>query len=129
MRFMKDFDAWNRQKKHTESQDRLFFQEREIWFIRLGENVGFEQCGKGSKFLRPILVFKKFNNQVFWGIPLSKTKKRGKYYFPFQFKNNVESCAIITQLRLFDAKRLKYKHGMMRKNEFVSIKKAIQQLL
>lgn len=36
----------------SESKNRPFFQEREIWFAFVGKNIGFEQDGKGEKFLR-----------------------------------------------------------------------------
>jgi len=31
----------------------------------LGKNIGYEQDGNGSGFSRPVLVVKKFNNQMF----------------------------------------------------------------
>ena len=82
----KDFQKWHSQKRHIENErPRVFFKEREIWFCHLGENVGFEQDGRGDEFLRPIVVLKKFNNEVLWVVPLTKTDKKNKYYFPFSF--------------------------------------------
>ena len=62
---------------------RPFFHEGEVWFCALGVNVGFEQDGRGESFLRPIVVIKKFNQEVFWGLPLTKRQKQGQYYFSF----------------------------------------------
>ena len=55
--YKKDFDLWNTQKKITDnSENKKTFHEREIWFIKIGENIGFEQNGKGKDFLRPVIV-------------------------------------------------------------------------
>lgn len=100
----------------------------EIFYAHIGENVGFEQCGKGDSFVRPVLVFKKFNNALFWGIPLSTTQNRGKYYFDFEFKDSI-SVAILSQLKLFDAKRLDRKIGKMEKAEFQKLKSIVIEML
>ena len=125
----KDFQKWHSQKRHIENErPRVFFKEREIWFCHLGENVGFEQDGRGDEFLRPIVVLKKFNNEVLWVVPLTKTDKKNKYYFPFSF-NNETSVAILSQIRLVDAKRLKYKMGDMKVDYFKVLKNKIRQFL
>jgi len=87
---------------------RVFFHRREVWFASLGINIGFEQDGKGDKFLRPIIVLKKFNNEVLWAIPTTTKNKNGPY-FRFDQGNNDFVTAIISQLRLMDSKRLEYK--------------------
>jgi mRNA interferase MazF len=70
----KDFDHWNRIKKQVndDAAARVFFHPREMWFAHLGINLGFEQDGCGTEFLRPVLVVRKFNNQVFWALPLTE---------------------------------------------------------
>jgi mRNA interferase MazF len=70
----KDFNEWNRRKIIIhEDIARLFFDEREVWFCAFGVNVGFEQDGAGNLFSRPVLIFKKFNREIFWGIPLTRS--------------------------------------------------------
>jgi mRNA interferase MazF len=125
---MKKFDEWNGLKTKIEQKPHLFFKAREIFYAHIGENVGFEQCGKGDSFVRPVLVFKKFNNALFWGIPLSTTQNRGKYYFDFEFKDST-SVAILSQLRLIDAKRLDRKIGKMEKVEFQKLKTRVIEML
>src|SRR3989338_5505251 len=115
---MKDFTNWHKIKRKIEQKEnRIYFQIWDIFFCSIGENVGFEQDGRGEEFLRPIIVVKKFNNEVFLGTPLTHTNKKGK------------SVAIISQIRLFDAKRMKYKIGMINKPDFVVLKEKIRQLL
>ena len=61
----KDFQTWHHAKAQIDEKDRrVFFHEREIWFCHLGVNIGFEQDGKGESFGRPVVVFRKFNNEV-----------------------------------------------------------------
>jgi len=124
-----EFDKWNGIKKNINFSDKKpFFKERDIFYIKNGKNVGFEQDGKGENFARPVLVFKKFNNDIFWGIPLSKTKKTGKYYFQFSFANDFISNALLSQMRLFDAKRLMGKEGVINIEDYESLKTKISQL-
>jgi mRNA interferase MazF len=62
----KDFQKWHAKMALLDDQGpRLFFHEREIWFCHLGANIGFEQDGKGKLFGRPVIIFRKFNQQVF----------------------------------------------------------------
>ncbi len=127
----KDFKKWHGKKEILDKgATRPFFHEREIWFCYLGTNIGFEQDGSGDEFLRPVLILKKFNNAVLWVIPLTKKgKKNHKYYFAFSFKSGEKSSAILSQIRLIDAKRLKYKIGDMPENDFDLLKAKIRQFL
>ncbi|MBU4536708.1 type II toxin-antitoxin system PemK/MazF family toxin [Patescibacteria group bacterium] len=127
--YKKYFDKWNIQKKSIDSfENKKSFHDREAWFINLGENIGFEQNGKGQEFLRPVLIYKKFFKNVFLGIPLTKVFKEGKFYFNFLFQNN-KSNAILSQIRLFDSKRLKYKIGKISVGDFNKIKEKIIELI
>ena len=127
----KDFIKWHKRKISVDGKEhRVFFHERGIWFCHLGENVGFEQDGRGDEFLRPIIILKKFNNEVLWGVPLTKIEKENKpYYFTFLFQSGMKSTAILSQIRLIDAKRLKYKMGDIGEGDFRSLKAKIRQLL
>lgn len=92
------FSQWIQQKDDLhENKMRVYFHEREIWFAALGKNIGSEQDGPGIKFLRPVVVVKKFNNEILWGIPLTKTKKTGEYHFSFNFL--AKTSCIKAQLR------------------------------
>lgn len=125
----KDFEGWNKKKLVThEHKERPLFREADVWFAQLGENIGYEQDGRGEDFLRPTVVVKKFNSSVLWVIPLTKTQKTGKYYFSFSFMNNVVSVAILSQLRLIDAKRLQYRIGSMNDGDFGELTKKLKEI-
>ena len=104
--YKKDFDEWNERKKVTDSKESsLFFKERDIWWVAIGINVGFEEDGKGKNFVRPVLVVKKFNKEMFLGVPLSTKLKDNKYYVKITVKEDIVS-AMISQLRVFSSKRI-----------------------
>lgn len=125
----KDFDYWNEKKKFLNSKNiEIYFYEREVWWCSMGLNIGFEQDGKNENFTRPIVVLKKFNKNVFIGIPLSTSQKEGKYYFKFNFSGKI-SNAILSQIRLFDSKRLVDKLGRINKHTFQAIKEKVKNIL
>ena len=121
---MKKFNEWNEVKKRTESKKIIAtFKERNIYWANLGENIGFEQNGKGTEFMRPLLIFKKFSNNMFFGIPLStQRKKEGSFFFEFSFKDDDISTALIVQGKLFDVKRLDRKIGKISIEDFGKLK-------
>lgn|SRR3989344_6932188 len=102
----KDFSKWHAVKTEIENEySEKLFREREIWWCSLGMNVGFEQDGKNERFERPVLVFRKFNKGMFWGIPITSKYKEGKFYFSFNIKNEI-MVAILSQMRVLSSKRL-----------------------
>lgn len=117
----KEFDKWNEKKKFLAKRDRVYFHKGEIWIASIGKNLGDEEDGKHSDFERPILIIRKFNNNIFLGIPLTSNKnKEGKYYHKlFSFS---ESVLILSQIRLFDAKRLLRFMGKIDSNELKEVK-------
>ena len=127
---MKNFLKWHAKKAViNDIVQPPFFHEREIWFCSLGANVGFEQDGKGDDFLRPVLIFRKFNKDIFWGIPLTKTQKETPFHFRFSFVKSIESVAILSQIRLIDARRLARRMGIISEVDYSILKEKIKALL
>lgn len=126
---MKDYKKWHNIKAQINNAiKRPYFHEREIWFCHLGENVGFEEDGRGDNYFRPVIVFRKFNNEVFWAIPLTRTERMNKYYFEFSFGKKNKSIAILSQMRLIDAKRLSYMIGNITQEDFFILKEKLKNL-
>ncbi|MFZ2967976.1 MAG: type II toxin-antitoxin system PemK/MazF family toxin [Sulfuricurvum sp.] len=126
---MKNFDKWNDVKKRINGKIKTpQIRQREIYWANIGENIGFEQNGKGEDFMRPLLIFKKFSNTMFFGIPLSTQQKEGDWFFEFSFLEDKSSTALIVQGRLFDAKRLDRKIGKMSIEDFESLKMSFKEL-
>ena len=130
----KDFKKWHKKKSNLDKiQKRPFFHEREIWYVYVGTNVGFEQDGEGEDFLRPVVIIRKFNNEILWAVPLTKSHKilnqiTRKYYFQFSFLNSVNSRAILSQIRLIDARRLSYKIGEISESDFRTLIEKLKEL-
>ena len=83
------------------------YKEGEIYWMSIGENVGFEQDGKGELFARPVLVITGFSRQLFWGVPLTTRYKKGRYYQEIIINGKKKpNFAILSQLRAFDSARI-----------------------
>jgi len=124
------FDKWNKQKKHIDKKNiKTIFKQREIYWASIGKNIGFEQNGKNQNFTRPILVFRKFSKNSFLGIPLTTTIKNDDFHFCFNFLEDKQSCASLSQIRLFDSKRLHKKIGKISINDFEDLKNKLNKLL
>ncbi|MDQ3014643.1 MAG: type II toxin-antitoxin system PemK/MazF family toxin [bacterium] len=117
------FDIWNIQKKKINVKPtNLFPQEKEVWMCVFGKNIGFEQNGSDNHFTRPGLVIKKFNNQMFWVLPLSTKQKDLDFYFNFTDQNNLKVSLILAQLRLLSIKRFKRKMYKIDDDVFEAVK-------
>ncbi len=130
MFFMKNYDKWNLIKKNLNNNDdvRPYYFEREVWYCYIGENIGFEEDGKGDSYLRPVLVVKKFNKEIFWGVPLTSSNKKSEFYYQITIKDRISSI-LISQLRLIDAKRLSYRISIISRDNFSLIKERIRKFL
>jgi mRNA interferase MazF len=121
----KRFIDWIHTKINIDKKERnIQINEGEIYWCFLGENIGDEENGKGEVFRRPVLIFKKFNNHIFWGIPMSTKNKDNIYYIKILFRD-VEQSAMISQLRILDTKRLDEKMGYVSKEDFIKIQDSV----
>src|SRR3989344_4637033 len=115
----KDFDGWNRSKKKIQKSPKApFYHEREIWWCSVGVNVGNEIDGTGERHDRPVLVLTPFNAETFFGVCLVGHKRTGRYYFPVGKLARRDAAANLSQLRLFDTKRLIRKIGTLDEKSF-----------
>lgn len=127
-----EYNIWNELKKKielTDSHPTYFPQEGEVWMSSLGKNVGYEQNGSGDNFSRPILVIKKFNNHMFWCVPLSTKQKPFDFYFNFTDPNNQKVSVILAQLKLISVKRLNRKLYEVAPKLLVQIKDKLRGFL
>jgi len=125
----KDFKSWHNLKEQLHYGKINFkFRERDIFFMYLGANIGFEQDGD-SNFLRPVVVYKKFNKHVFLGIPLTSQINEDRFHYEFNYKKDIRSFAILSQIRLFDIKRAKYRDGTIKEQDFYRLQKKLLTLI
>lgn len=129
MEYIKDFDNWNKKKKiidQKEIPDGMFFNEREIWWGSLGLNIGYEQDGKNENFERPLLIIRKFNNDIVWALPLTTIAKDNKFHYKLKSSG---SFVILSQVRLVSTKRFLRLVETINENEFNEIIIKIKGLL
>lgn len=127
----KDYAQWmpvkaginNRQARPPECR------ARDIWVCSVGENVGYEEDGKGNGYRRPVLILKKHGKDFCHVIPLSTTDKRGFFYYPFDGHTDKTSVALLSQLRAVDTSRLTDKIGYASVDDFEEIKNRIKTVL
>ena len=90
----------------AEETDRVYFHEGDIWWVRLGVNVGFEINGKHKQFARPVIVLKKYNQYSFLALPLSTATRVNRWRVPIGNVAGKDAVAILSQLRNINSRRL-----------------------
>jgi mRNA-degrading endonuclease toxin of MazEF toxin-antitoxin module len=126
-----DYDNWNEIKKFTSTNNKKYtFKVREIYWLKVGYNLGYEIYGKGDEYLRPVLVFRKFSKESFLGIPLTSQAKDDMFHFAFKpINKDKTNYAILSQIRLFSTKRIKNKFGKISTDDFENLKVKLKELL
>jgi mRNA-degrading endonuclease toxin of MazEF toxin-antitoxin module len=124
-----EFDKWNEIKKDINKKDIIrSFEERQIIYLKVGKNIGFEQDGKGDEFLRPVLIYKKFNNNQFIAFAMTSQNpnpKNAKYYYQIKDKSYV----ILSQIKTYSAKRISHIIGKISKNKMKEIHRQFVDLV
>mgnify|MGYP001590471116 CR=1 FL=1 len=122
----KDFDNWNNQKKliHDAGENK-FYHPRDIWWCRLGLNVGYEQDGKDFDFERPVLILKAFG-KICLVVPLTTSLQKHEYRIPIGLIEEKQATAVLSQMRIVDTNRFSEKIGVLDKNIFGDIQKHIR---
>lgn len=125
----RDYVGWYRLKadiqKNRQAPD---FSERDVWWCSIGANIGFEEDGKNDLFERPVLIIRKFNKELFIGIPLTSVKKGNKFYHSVTVARQV-STVILSQQRALSSKRLIRRIGRVGEDDYDAIVKKINDLI
>lgn len=121
------FANWAKKKFFLHEQKikkSLYFREGQIWWAALGQNIGVELVGKSDQFHRPVLILKKYNEQMCFVLPLTtKIKDREVWYhidIPGEKRLRV---ANLTQGRTMSVKRLLRRQGTLDADKLYRIKK------
>jgi len=124
----KDFDFWNVKKKNAELEESRLYTTREIWWCRLGLNIGFEQDGSGEEFLRPCIIVRGFGPRVCMVIPLTKSGSKHPLRVPIGEVDGKTATALLSQIRSIDTRRLVEKVGFLNKEKFEELRKNARNL-
>ena len=125
----KDFDGWNEVKKKTSAEQPRLYTVREIWWCRLGVNVGTEQDGSGEKFLRPVVIMRGFGPDACLVIPLTTSAREHALRIPIGLVAGLQARANLSQTRVIDTRRLVEKVGFLEKDVFLTLRKAAKDML
>ena len=120
---MIEYDEWNEVKKEIASNNRkVGIKPREIFWIKMGQNIGSEEFGKGKNFARPVIIIRKLTSDLFIGIPTTTTLRDNDYFHSFSYTNKqkglVDSSAMILLLKAFSIQRLMNRVGLVNKKDF-----------
>ena len=126
----KDYTKWFKLKpKLNRKKNIAEIKEDQIWWCNLGLNIGDEEDGKGESVSRPILIIKKFNRYLFWGVPLTtQIKSDEKNYHIISFHNRRQSV-LLTHLGVRDTKRLTTKLGKLTAEQFNEVRGILKAML
>ena len=133
---LEKFDEWNEEKKwiHQKNAEKVFISPREIWYVKMGVNIGNETNGK-KEFLRPVLVLKRVGNLIFIAPLTTKWKETNFYhhlvtaaYIDPQYARDVSHIEL-SQCKSIDRKRFLDKVGTIDSVELWDIKKKLIKLL
>ena len=124
----KEFDNWNEEKKRTHGESPRLYTVREVWWCRLGVNVGSEQDGSGNKFLRPVLIVRGFGANTCMIVPLTASANQHPLRIPIGVIHGKEATAMLSQIRVIDTRRLVEKVGFLNRDIFERLRKAVRTL-
>lgn len=121
--FIKYFKDWFRLKANLFNKtSKAIFKQGDIWWCSLGMNIGEEVIGKGDKFTRPVLIFRKFTSNSFLGLPLTKQEKKGTWYVEISIHKE-KRWVMLNQARILDKKRLTSRIGALDSSDIEKVKK------
>ena len=117
------FNNWNKLKIQIHKSERFIYPKpREIWWVSLGQNIGVEINGKNTKFERPVVIIKVFNQHSILVAPISSKMGIGKYLQNFINHRNIPNVINFSQIRSLSTKRLIRKAGKLGLEDFEKIK-------
>lgn len=124
----KDFDNWNNKKKQTHAEQPRLYTVREVWWCRLGVNIGSEQDGGGKFFLRPVVIIRGFGADTCMVVPLTTSPRQHPLRIPIGTIQGKEAIALLSQVRVVDTRRLVEKVGFLDQEAFGRLRKAAKML-
>ena len=104
-----DYKKWMPIKakiNNTRTKSLPVIRAGQIYWVSIGQNIGYEEDGKSDLFTRPALVIKVFGQGgLFLSVPLSTTDKTGLFYYTLHLRGEI-STVLLTQIHSYDAARI-----------------------
>lgn len=121
-------DVWNVKKKCAEKEKSRLYTVREVWWCRLGINIGSEQDGHGAEFLRPTVIVRGFGASICMIIPLTTSIHQHPLRVNVGEIQGKKASAILSQIGVVDTRRLVEKIGFLDKEIFKQLRKTARSL-
>jgi mRNA-degrading endonuclease toxin of MazEF toxin-antitoxin module len=134
----KDFKMWSLLKAKLNERTisdvlplhtSLVAKPRELWWCHIGLNIGSEQDGKSEEYERPVVIISKLSSTTYLIAPTTSKYKNDLYRIKVSTHNDKFSYALIDQIKVIDARRLKRKIGVILEKDFNDCKRQIIALL
>jgi hypothetical protein len=98
------------------------YASREVWLYQ------HTDAKTGARTHKPVLVFRKASEGMFWGLPLSNVGHKSKPLYVPRIKNG-KRLSPLSQMRTLKAERLVRKLGKAEEKEFAALSRAVIRLL
>ena len=127
--YFKNFLSWFSLKPKLDNSNHQppLVEQGNIFWCHIGENIGTEISGKGTKLTRPVVILKKLSRHTFMVVPLSTKIKEGSWFVNFSH-NKVPMVACLHQIRTIDYRRLDDKIGKIDSSDMAKIKQQFDSL-
>lgn len=122
------YDKWNSLKKNIKGSN-VLFREKDVWWCKLGKNIGQEQNGLGENFSRPVLILRKLDAKTCIVLPLTSQESVGSWFFELPKQGGKRSWVMLNQIKLISSDRLYFYIGYVGIFDFSKIKKRLASLL
>ena len=129
----KDYKNWMALKAHIHNDlaspnSDFSYREGLVYWMNIGENIGYEEDGKGEHYSRPVLVVAGLGKTLFLGAPITTKKKDGKYYVKICVNGEIR-YAMLNQIRSYDTARVHSLKGKIRLSELRMLKQRLINLI
>ena len=121
---IKDFNAWNEDKKAVDARNSVRVRAGEVRWLSMGVNVGSEIDGKGARFTRPALIVHCIGDKLALILPLTTSDKRIPGYLPFEWKDRRDNLCL-HQMKIVSTKRLLNRVAKVSDAKLKTVKNAI----
>lgn len=101
--------------------------ERDIWWISFGKNIGSEINGKSGLFSRPGIILKKLSSSFYLVAPTTSKNHTGSWYIKIKQAGR-DTFVCIHQIRTIDYRRLSTRLGQIDEEDFILIKEGFINL-
>ena len=121
--------AWAKVAESIELRERrAYIKPGAIYWCNLGLGIGSELVGKGSGFMRPVLVLAKIDVRLLLILPITSRDKIGPHYTKV-YVNGIPESLVLYQIMTIDSLRLTDFIDELPLEDFREVKRLFLKLL